>query len=168
MPHSVCVTECIALKGVEVSIASPLFTKVLTVIFCLCSGFSLAIVLFWQLAYGGLAILCFCLIIFLSSKRFVLANQNKPSLSKFTHLRILPHQILACSQQGALFETTLTSVWWHIGGLTLICKVIDPHSERSTCCTITIWRAQNSSFNYRWASICLSNHLNLSHVVRAA
>jgi hypothetical protein len=158
----------IAHQGVWVNVSNPLTVKFLTGVAILMAVTSVALSAMWQplLNYVSFLILTcmggiFYHIAMQVQKKNTIAGGSCP-------LKITPHHIFVHNQIGQTVPFTIQSVWWHAGGITVIICSNCPDTSQRKKGTFSIWKSQNSAQNYRWASICISNQINVAREAKVA
>lgn len=157
-----------ATKTIQVCLTKPKSIQVISLMAILMAVLSVVLNIYWQSLWGwssflALAYLCGLFFIDVSQTKKI-----KHVLGVLTHLWFEPQHVFVKTQAGQTHQLIIKSVWWHAWGFTLIGKFLDPCTQNALTYTLTVWRSENTSQNYRWASICLSNLTTFSPVVKAA
>lgn len=160
--------EFMAQKKIEVSLSKPKSIQVISLLVTLMAVSSVLLSAYWQPLWGWFLFLALAYLGWLFFTTYRQAKKTKLSVGVLTHLWFEPQHIFVKAQTGQMCRLIIKSVWWHAWGFTLIGKLQDPFSQNVLTHTLTVWRSQNTTQNYRWASICLSNQATFPHVVKAA
>ncbi len=160
--------ECTAQKKIEVSLSKPKSFQLISMLAILMAVSSVVLNTYWQPLWGWFSFLALAYLGWLFFVAYRQSQEIKRSVGVLTHLWFEPQHVFVKAQTGQKCQLIIKSVWWHEWGFTLIGKLQDPFSNILLTYTLTVWRSQNSSANFRWASICLSNQATFPHVVKAA
>jgi hypothetical protein len=160
--------DFMAKKTIEVNLLKPKSIQVISLAVILMAVSSVFLNTHWQPLLSSFSFLALAYLGGLFFIAYRQAKKIKHSVGVLTHLWFDPQHVFVKAQSGQMCQLIIKYVWWHTWGFTLIGKLCDPCSHNALTHTLTVWRSQNTSHHYRWASICLSNQASFPQLVKAA